>query len=91
VIPGDLEMLWRAFSLMFEHDRAAGRGEMTLRGLYVFTHADAFGSAPAQTLFDRITITRTTDGKPPRSFSDYRVNVDAGGLPNGMTITPVVG
>lgn len=87
----DLEILWWAFTLMFEHDRAAGRGEVTLRGLYVFSHPDAFGNAPAQALFDRIKITRVTDGKPPRSFSDYRVETGADDLPNGVTLTKVTG
>ena len=82
----DLEMLWRAFTLMFEHDHAAGRGEVTLRGLYIFTHADAFGSAPAHELFDRITITRASDG-PPRSFADYQVQIVDENLPTGITLT----
>ena len=71
----DLEMLWRAFTLMFEHDRASTRGEMTLRGLYVFTHADKFGSAPAQALFDRIKITRapTTSPRAPTPTTGSRL------------------
>jgi hypothetical protein len=44
------------------HDRASTRGEMTLRGLYVFSHGDRFGSAPAQSLFDRIKITPVSPG-----------------------------
>ena len=62
-------MLWRAFTLMFEHDRAAGRGEVTLRGLYVFFHQDALGSAPAQALIDRMLFEQVAgptgaDGAP---------------------------
>lgn len=87
----DLEMLWRAFTMMFEHDRSASRGEMTLRGLHVFSHADAFGSAPAQALFDRITVTPVAVGRPPRAFSDYQVQVDSSDLPAGVTLTTVVG
>lgn len=86
----DLEMLWRAFSLMFEHDRSASRGEVTLRGLYVFSHADRFGSVPVQDLFSRIAIKAT--GQPPRSFADYRVEVPAeGDLPDRITLTRVAG
>lgn len=91
VSPDDLEMLWRAFTLMFEHDRAAGRGEITLRGLYVFTHHDAFGSTPAQTLFDRITATPVPKDGPPRSFADYQVQIDAEDLPSGVTLTRIIG
>lgn len=86
----DLEMFWRAFTLMFEHDRAAGRGEVTLRGLYVFSHADAFGSAPAHTLFDTITVSRAGDG-PPRSYADYRVETRTAGIPAGVAFTTIVG
>jgi CRISPR-associated protein Csd2 len=91
VTSADMEMLWRAFTLMFEHDHAAGRGEVTLRGLYVFSHTDAFGSAPAQTLFDRIKIPPVADEKPPRAFSDYTVQIDTDVLPNGVELTKVIG
>lgn len=91
VTTADLEMLWRAFTLMFEHDRAAGRGEVTLRGLYIFTHADAFGSAPAQALFDRITVAPVPKDGPPRTFADYHVEVNDGDLPAGITLTRLTG
>ena len=87
----DLQMLWQAFTLMLEHDRAAGRGEMTMRGLYVFSHADRFGSAPAQALFGRIKITHVADGKPLRSFDDYHIEIDTDVLPPGVTLTKVIG
>jgi CRISPR-associated protein Csd2 len=90
VTNADLEMLWRALTLMFEHDHAAGRGEVTLRGLYIFTHADAFGSAPAHELFDRIHITRANDG-PARSFADYHVQLTDQNLPAGITLTRASG
>lgn len=86
----DLQMLWRAFTLMFEHDRSASRGEVTLRGLYVFSHGDKFGSAPAHELFDQISINATTE--PPRAFADYRIVVPGdGGLPAGVTLTRLAG
>ncbi|MFC3996515.1 type I-C CRISPR-associated protein Cas7/Csd2 [Nocardiopsis sediminis] len=88
----DLDALWRAMTAMFEHDRAAARGEMALRGLYVFTHDDAFGKAPAHTLFDRITATQVDaySGRV-RTFTDYKVDVDDADLPPGITLTPLVG
>lgn len=86
----DLATLWRAWTLMFEHDRASTRGEMALRALYVFSHGDAFGSAPAHLLFDRVKAHRVTEG-PPRSFADYTLDVDDSGLPQGVTLTRVVG
>ena len=86
----DLQILWRAFTLMFEHDRSASRGEVTLRGLYVFSHGDKFGSVPAHELFDQISIDATTE--PPRAFADYRIKVPADNdLSAGVTLTRLVG
>jgi CRISPR-associated protein Csd2 len=91
VTSADLEMLWRAFTLMLEHDRASTRGEMTLRGLYVFTHADKFGSAPAQALFDRIRVTPVGQ-QPPRSYADYKVDLPGlTELPDGVSLTVIHG
>lgn len=86
----DLEVLWRSLTLMFEHDRASTRGEMALRGLYVFTHADKFGTVPAHTLFDLIDV-ELVGNDPARKFGDYKVTVDEAGLPDGVTLTRVVG
>lgn len=86
----DLATLWRAFTLMFEHDRSASRGEVTLRGLYVFSHPDKFGSAPAQALFGRIRIDLVGQ-QPPRSFSDYKIETDISDLPEGIVFTPIAG
>ena len=87
----DLDMLWHAFTLMFEHDRAAGRGEVTLRGLYVFTHADKFGSVPAHELFDLIRIA-PPEGIPPRRFADYQCTIpDDSALPDGVQLKRVYG
>jgi CRISPR-associated protein Csd2 len=91
VSSADLETLWRAFTLMLEHDRASTRGEMTLRGLYVFTHADKFGSAPAHTLFDRIRVTPVGQ-QPPRTYADYKVDLPGDSeLPDGVTLTVIQG
>jgi len=89
VTSDDLAILWRSFMLMLEHDRSASRGEMTLRGLYVFTHPDRFGSAPAQELLQRITIKPRQE--PPRAFGDYTVTVHGDDLPPGVTLTKLAG
>lgn len=73
----DLKLLWRALSEMFEHDRSAARGLMSLRKLIVFKHASELGNAPAHRLFDLIHIERTDGSRPARTFSDYRVRIDA--------------
>lgn len=86
----DLAIFWRAFANMFEHDRASTRGEMSLRGLYIFTHDDAFGRAPSRGLLDRIHVKRKTDDEA-RSFDDYNVEISDAGLPEGVTLTRLVG
>jgi CRISPR-associated protein Csd2 len=95
----DLELLFEALSNMFEHDRAAARGEMATRRLIVFKHDNALGNAPAHTLFDRIRIGRNVDGEfraiddkrignepPARKFADYAIAIDRDGLPAGIEI-----
>ncbi|KAA5837942.1 type I-C CRISPR-associated protein Cas7/Csd2 [Saccharopolyspora hirsuta] len=87
----DLELLYRCLEMMFDHDRSATRGTMTARGLYVFSHDNAFGNAPAHTLTDRVRINRTGDtSEPPRSFADYTVSLDDDNLPNGITATTLI-
>ena len=82
----DLALLWEALRSMFDHDRAAARGEMSARGLYVFEHESDLGNAPAHTLFDRVTVSRSAGDGPPRAFSDYVVSVDEAGLPEGVRL-----
>ena len=78
----DLEMLWQAFTLMFEHDRAAGRGEMTIRGLYVFsTRTDS--APPRHRPFSAGSRSPPSPTGRPRSFTDYHIQIDADVLPPG--------
>lgn len=92
VTADDMEAFWRAMAMMFEHDRASSRGEMAMRGLYVFTHDDAFGRAPAHTLFDRVRagLVDEHQQRPVRSFSDYKITAEESGLPEGITLTPLL-
>jgi CRISPR-associated protein Csd2 len=80
----DLRLLWQSLEHMFEHDRSAARGEMSTRGLYVFKHDSELGNAHAHKLFERIKVKKTAD--VPRSFSDYRVEVDESDMPAGVTL-----
>lgn len=79
VSPDDLEVLWEALEWMFENDRSAARGEMSVRGLWVFTHEAARGSAPAHRLFDLIRVRLKEGVKTPRSFGDYEVTAPTEG------------
>lgn len=83
----DLALLWEALANMFDHDRAAARGEMAARGLVVFKHDSDLGNAPAHTLTRRVTVTSAPDRDgPPRRFEDYVVNLDMDGLPAGIIV-----
>lgn len=86
----DLELLWRALTSMFEHDRSATRGEMTTRKLIVFEHESLLGNAPAHALFRRVTVAAVEPGSPPRSYSDYRVSIDRDALPAGVQLHEMV-
>lgn len=86
----DLELFWTALLQMFETDRSASRGEMSPQTLIVFEHESQLGNAPANKLFERVTVERTPsangDGMPPRKFSDYVVTVDDAELPEGVKL-----
>ncbi|MHA7777181.1 type I-C CRISPR-associated protein Cas7/Csd2 [Roseibium sp. M-1] len=95
----DLELFWQALVNMFEHDRAAARGEMATRKLVVFKHTNALGNAPAHKLFDLVRIGRNIEGEfrsiddkrignepPARKFSDYIVEIDRANCPEGVEI-----
>lgn len=89
----DLELFYRSLQMMFDHDRSATRGTLSARGLYVFSHSDAFGVAPAHALTECVTVSRT-GGKadtPPRKFADYTVSVDDREISEGVTFTRLIG
>ena len=95
----DFELLNDALCNMFEHDRAAARGEMATRKLILFKHDNALGNAPAHRLFDLVKIGRNVDGAfrdiedrgldnlpPARKFADYIIDIDHANLPSGVEI-----
>jgi len=86
----DLELLYQTLAMMFDHDRSASRGTMTARGLYVFSHSNAFGNAPAHTLLDRVQVQPVNPGTPPRGFTDYTVSLADDDLPHGISMTKIV-
>lgn len=88
----DLEKLYRAIDMMFDHDRSATRGVMATRALHVFSHSDAFGAAPAHRLVGRVTTVLTSPNPEigPRGFGEYTISVDKDNLPDGVTHTAVI-
>lgn len=85
----DLNLLWEALEKMFWEDHSAARGEMNVRGLYVFEHSTALGNAPAYELFDKIKIFKKNN-EPARSFTDYEVRVDES-IPLGVSLIKKIG
>ena len=81
----DLQLLWTAIQNMFESDRSAARGKMTLRKLIIFKHDSELGCAPAYKLFDLVKVNRKDASKPPRSYDDYEVTISEE-VPQGITI-----
>ncbi len=84
----DLTRFWEALRKCWELDRSASRGMLALRGLYVFSHDNPLGNAPAQDLFERIVI---ESSPAARKFSEYHVAIDPRPLPDGVTLTHLVG
>ncbi|MDB6140123.1 MAG: CRISPR-associated protein Csd2 family [Verrucomicrobiaceae bacterium] len=80
----DLTLFWEALKNMFEHDRSAARGLMGAQKIIVFKHDSALGSAPANKLFDLVSVKRKESVEVPRSFSDYEVTI--GKLPAGVEV-----
>lgn len=87
----DLAFFWKALQYMWDLDRSASRGLMTIRGLYVFSHEDGIGNCPAHTLFERIQVGRKNGVETPRTFADYTVSVHDQDLPEKVTLTRLVG
>jgi len=88
----DLALFWEAVIHMFDLDRSASRGLMALRGLYIFTHENEYGKAPAHKLFDLIRPVKKAEVEAPRKFSDYYFNpkIEDVRTPEGVTFTALV-
>ena len=81
----DLALLWESILKMFECDRSAARGLMSVKKLVVFKHRSHLGNAPSYKLFDLIKIAKKNPSLPARSFSDYEFSV--GETPAGVEKT----
>lgn len=71
----DTEILWEAIQTMFNFDRSATRGEMTLRKLIIFKHESPYGNVNANKLFELIKISKLVEDDP-QSFNDYKIEID---------------
>jgi CRISPR-associated protein Csd2 len=83
----DLELTRKALANLFELDRSAARGNMTVRGLPIFKHDCKLGNAPAQSLFDSVIRGKREGVDAPRSFADYQITLpNQADLPKGITL-----
>ncbi len=86
----DLSLLWEAIINMFEVDRSAARGKMSVRELIVFKHESELGNCPAYKLFDAVKIERKDRNTVPRAYSDYSVLVDEAVIPNEVKMIKMI-
>ena len=93
----DLKVLFEAILNMYEHDRSASKGQMSVvTPLIVFRHvgtdSDAtqrvrqakLGCAPAHKLFGLVNVQRRDGVEFPRDFSDYDASINLAAVPAGV-------
>jgi CRISPR-associated protein Csd2 len=95
----DLKLFWEALLNMYEHDRSASKGLMSVREVFVFKHVGTddgsaeqrkqqaiLGCAPAHKLFDLVSVELLDKNKPPRRYGDYNVvpEKDRNKIPKGV-------
>ncbi len=98
----DLELLWEAMQNMYEHDRSASKGLMTVQKLFAFKHVGTdsdngqrarqaiLGCAAAHKLFDLVDVKKNDSVESPRSFADYTVTVDRDNMPAGVELIEIL-
>ena len=93
----DLILFWESLLNMYEHDRSACKGFMSVREpLVIFKHVGTdtnaiqraqqakLGCAPAHKLFDLLSVKKNKGVGAPRSFGDYSVTFSNSQLPKGV-------
>lgn len=98
----DLKLFWEALVNMYEHDRSASKGMMSVREVFVFKHVGTdsdskqrgqqakLGCAPAHRLFDLVKVQKKPGVEAPRKYEDYEVTFDERGLPKGVSARTLV-
>ena len=97
--PDDLKLFVESLLNMYEHDRSASKGVMTMRAVYAIKHVGTdnvekqrlrqakLGCCPAQLLFEEVVKVNLKEGKQfPRTFDDYDVVVDDSVIPKGVEL-----
>ena len=95
----DLKALFEAILNMYEHDRSASKGEMSvISPLIIFKHVGTdtdetqrtrqakLGCAPAHKLFELVDIAKKQDTELARSYRDYECSIKLSAVPAGIEI-----
>ncbi len=95
----DLTILFESVMNMYEHDRSASKGQMSvLSPMIIFKHIGTdsnteqrmrqakLGCAPAHKLFDLVSVSKKQDVEFPRSYKDYDATIDLSKLPSGIEV-----
>jgi len=95
----DLKALFEAILNMYEHDRSASKGMMSvISPLIIFRHTGTdsdeaqrarqakLGCAPAHVLFSLINIKKKSGVENPRNYTDYSLTINLANRPSGVDI-----
>lgn len=95
----DLKALFEAMLNMYEHDRSASKGEMSVVSpLIIFKHVGTdsdegqrarqakLGCSPAHKLFELVSVKKKESAALPRNYTDYDFDVCISKLPKGVQI-----
>lgn len=95
----DLKKLFEAILNMYEHDRSASKGEMSvIAPIIIFKHEGTdsneeqrikqakLGCASAHKLFELVHAEKKEDVEYPRSHRDYNISIDMDNVPAGIRI-----
>ncbi|MCR4889421.1 MAG: type I-C CRISPR-associated protein Cas7/Csd2 [Ruminococcus sp.] len=95
----DLKALFEAILNMYEHDRSASKGEMSVVSpLIIFKHVGTdsdekqrerqskLGCAAAHKLFELVNIEKKKEIEIARDYRDYDIKISMSGIPNGVDV-----
>jgi CRISPR-associated protein Csd2 len=95
----DLKVLFESILNMYEHDRSASKGEMSvISPLIIFKHVGTdtdekqrsrqckLGCAAAHKLFGAVKVSKNDEEKLPRNYTDYSCTVNASAIPKGVDV-----
>lgn len=95
----DLHILFESILNMYEHDRSASKGEMSvITPLVIFRHTGTdsdleqrkrqakLGCAPSHRLFDLVAVEKKADVEYARSWKDYDTSIRLSSRPAGVDV-----